>query len=161
MKRILLTCIGLCSLLLFSSCACVPLRKYNDKRLTRYINRNLPSIHVLGDTLRALARNHDGEYRFLTDTLKSQTLKKTMSALGYETSVCFKQQYPYDACNEVPCDSVIIFQQMSILLGVREVIYDFSVHPKSYPESLQYRNFYSFRKAAPNIYIRRRQIPMM
>ncbi|SHN12731.1 hypothetical protein [Chitinophaga sp. CF418] len=159
MKRILLSCIGLCSLLFFASCACVPLRKYNDKRLTRYINRNLPSIHTLSDSLLVLANNNNYDYPHYT--LKSQQLRNAMSALGLETSVYYKQQYPYDPCNEVPCDSVIIFKQMSILLGVREVIYDFSMNPKSYPEYLQYGNFYSFKKAAPNVYIRRRPVPMM
>jgi len=159
MKNILLAGVGLYLIAFFSSCACVPLRKYNDRRLTKYINRNLPSIHTLRDSLLALAQNSNYDYQH--DTLKSRQLREAMSALGYETSVYYKQQYPYDPCNEVPCDSVIIFKQMSVLLGVREVIYDFSVNPKSYPEYLQYRNFYSFKKAAPTVYIRRRPIPMM
>jgi len=159
MKNSLLAGVGLYIIVFLSSCACVPLRKYNDRRLTKYINRNLPSIHMLSDSLLALAQNSNYDYQH--DTLKSQQLRGAMSALGYETSVYFKQQYPYDACTKVPCDSIIVFKQMSLLLGVREVIYDFSVNPKSYREYLQYRDFYSFKKAAPNVYIRRRPIPMM
>lgn len=159
MKCILLSCFGLCIILFISSCACVPLRKYNDKRLTRYINRNLPAIQALGDSLLVLANNSNYEYSH--DTLKSRQLKTAMSALGYETSVYYKQQYPYDPCDRVPCDSVIIFKQMSVLLGVREVIYDFSANPRPYAQDLHYRNFYSFRKVRPNIYIRRRPVPMM
>jgi len=162
MKSIRLASIGLYIILFFSSCACVPLRKYHDKRLTKYINRNLPAIHTLSDSLLVLADNKNCEYKHWYDTLKNPQLKKTMFALGYETSVYYsKQQYPYDDCNAVPCDSVIIFKQMSILLGVREVIYNFSVNPKSYPEFLHYWNYHSFKKATSNVYIRRRPIPMM
>lgn len=159
MKNVILFCCGLCILLFFSSCACVPLRKYHDKRVTRYIKRNLPSVYALGDSLRAAANNnkeHPDE-----DTLKDMELKKKLGTLGYYATVHYKGKYPYRDSNIEPCDSVVIFEQMSILLGIREIVYDFSVIPKSYPEDLNYRNFYSFRKAAPKIYIRRRQIPMM
>jgi hypothetical protein len=161
MKSTLLSCIGFCIILFISSCACVPLRKYHDKRLTKYINRNLPSIHALRDSLLVLANNSNYDYPHSKDTLKGLRLNKDMNALGYEASVYFKQKYPYDNCKDVPCDSVIIFKQISILLGVREIICDFSANPKSYPQDLHYRNFYSFRKVAPNIYIRRSPIPMM
>lgn len=81
--------------------------------------------------------------------------------LGDGTTVDFRKGYCPQNDSIEPCDSVVIFQRMSILLGIREVIYDFSANQKSYRDDLGYRNYYSFRKAAPKIYIRRRQIPMM
>ncbi len=159
MKNILLVSGSICLLLFFSSCACVPLKKYHDKRVSRFINRNLQSVYALGDSVRAAAtgdKKYPGER-----TLKDFHVKKSMKKLGDGTTVYFdKKYYPLTDSIE-PCDSVVIFERMSILLGIREIIYDFSENQKTYRDNPGYRNYYSFRQAAPKIYIRRRQIPMM
>lgn len=148
---------SICLLVFFSSCACVPLRKYNDKRVSRFVNKNLQSVYTLSDSLKLAAKSNN---KYDTES-KGAQIKKIMKMLGDETTVYFDKNYYPQADSIEPCDSVVIFKRFSMLLGIREVIYDFSENQKSYRDDLGYRNYYSFRKAAPRIYIRRSQIPMM
>lgn len=153
--RAILIC--LIASLALQSCACVALKKSNDRRISRYVNKHLVEIYALGDTLRHMTLKP--QQHFLPDSLPHGQLRKHMAHLGEEVTVSFPESFP--KTKEEPCDSVVVFEYTSLLLGVREIIYDFSVLEQPVEERKNYRYFYGFKRIAPRIYIRRSQIPMM
>ncbi|ACU63328.1 hypothetical protein [Chitinophaga pinensis] len=156
MKKIYVYLVGLMACIAFQSCACVALKRMNDRHITHYVQKNLGDVTAVADTLRRMAGNPT--QRFPVSSLPDD-LRKKVAILGEEATVSFPENYPYR--KDEPCDSVVVFEHTSILLGVRELIYDFSVITQPVNEDRQYRNFYGFIRIAPRIYIRRSQIPLM
>lgn len=156
MKKIHVYLIALIACIAFQSCACVTLKRMNDRRITRYVAKHLEDVYAVSDTIRRMAANPT--QRFPVNSLPDH-LRKKVAILGEEATVSFQENYPYRQGE--PCDSVVVFEHISILLGVRELIYDFSVITQPVNENRQYRNWYGFIRIAPRIYIRRSQIPLM
>ena len=156
MNKISCYLIGLIACMALPSCACVALKRMNDRHITRYVNKHLDAVYAAADTLRQLTGR--SPQTFPLDTLPDKLLRQ-VAGLGEEATVSFQENYPYN--KHEPCDSVVVFEHTSILLGVREIIYDFSVVAQPITEYRQYRNFYGFIRIAPRIYLRRSQIPLM
>jgi hypothetical protein len=146
----------LLSATLLSMTSCVVLKTTRDRKDIRFVKDNEHLYHEKALAAVTYAYN-TGIHNIRTDTLNDKSLRKKLQGLGSIT-VTFAQGS--DRTDE-PVDSIVTFLAPTLLLGWREVVYDFSARQRTFPDDRSTRSSYIFVKVADRIYYRRRPFPMM
>lgn len=145
-----------CICLVISSCSV--LRKRDNKKIVKAINKHIESVYATADTMLTLA-NHEELY-IVADTLTNPVLKNKLLMLGNKAYVYFKRSG--GSVDTEPYDSVVVFSSITPL-GKVEIFYEFAETKREYQvyESYKWYDNHSFIKIAPGIYLKRSEIPFM
>jgi hypothetical protein len=133
MKYLTLSCILLTT-------SCVALKERDDRQTAKYVKRHIEKYYHRSDSLVAAAQN------------SNLSLDKNRVQVVFKSASFYRDE---------PNDSVVIYKDMT-LLGITEVIYDFSVLPLEYPQDSSYKGDQkAFIQIAPRLYLKRRPVPLM
>jgi hypothetical protein len=136
--------------------SCTVLKTMRDHKDIRYVRDNEHLYHEKAVAAVTYAYN-TGIHDIRTDTLQDKKLRKKLQGLGSIT-VTFGQKGNEP---DEPADSIVTFLTPTLLLGWREVVYDFSARQRTYPTDRSNIASYIFVNVGNRIYYRRRPFPMM
>jgi hypothetical protein len=153
--RILLP-IVLLSATLLSMNSCMVLKMSRDHKDIGFVKNNEQLYYEKALAAVTYAYN-TGILHIRTDSIHDAALRKKLQGLGSIT-VTFQENLNR---TDEPVDSIVTFLEPTVLLGWREVVYDFSARQRTFPDDKKDRSNYIFVKVADRLYYRRRPLPLM
>jgi hypothetical protein len=141
---------------LLSMHSCVVLKVNRDHKDIEFVKNN---EHLYYEkALAAVTYAYKtGIQHIRTDSIHDTALRKKLQGLGSIT-VTFQENLNR---TDEPIDSIVTFLETTVLLGWREVVYDFAARQRTFPDDKKDRSNYIFVKVADRLYYRRRPLPLM
>jgi hypothetical protein len=123
---------------------------------TRYLRENADEIESMVKYCLLFSMDNNVTY-FDIDSLANNSTKKKLSSYGTSVQIIYDDEYT----SSTDFDSTVIFKRITLLHGVREVIFDFAAKTKDREVYFTRRRDPYLIKVTDRIYYRRRPFPMM
>jgi hypothetical protein len=136
--------------------SCISSKKAATVPETRYLLENAGEIEALVKYCLLFGIDNRVTY-FEIDSLANNSTKRKLSSYGSSVQITYDDKYT----SSTDFDSTVIFKRITLLHGVREVIFDFAEQTKEREVYFTSRRDPYLIRVTDRIYYRKRPFPMM